>query len=91
MELEGIVRPFTRLIKHGAVIANEGLRFICVNGQSHARAALTSALAGWGAGRAPQHVWALRTVIAYRIETERLNHGRRAGNVARMGYMRQVG
>jgi hypothetical protein len=50
MKLEEIVRPSVRLIKHGAVKANEEVRFICVNGQSHARAALPTALTGWSAG-----------------------------------------
>jgi hypothetical protein len=85
MKMEGIGRPSMCLIKHGAVKANEGVWFICVNCQSHAQAALPAALNGWGAGRASQRVWALRTVIAYRIDTQRSNHGRRAGNVARMG------
>lgn len=85
MNLEKIVRSSMRLNKHGAVKANEGVWFTCVNGQSHAQAALPTALNEWGAGRASQHVWALRTFIAYRIDTQRSNHGRRAGNVARMG------
>jgi len=74
-----------RLIKHGALKVIEGVWFIFVNGRSRAGAALPTPLTGWGAGRAPQHVWALRTVIAYCIDTQRSNHGRRAGNVARMG------
>lgn len=74
-----------RPIKHGALKAIEGVWFICVSGLSHAGAALPTPLTGWGAGRAPQHAWALRTVVAYRIDTQRSNHGRRAGNVERMG------
>lgn len=74
-----------RLIKLGALKTIEGVWFICVNGRSHAEAALPTAHTGWGAGRAPQHVWALRTVIAYRIDAQEVKAWMKGGECSTDG------